>query len=334
VDGRTAERPSPAVSTADAGADGAPGFRHGAALFDSDAALLEVALPFLEEGLAAGDLTVLSCTPGTADLVRRELGPAGRGLESDPGLIPQDNRPPDVFTLLRQYALRAAENGGGRLRVLAEVPATDDPRQAREEMRIEAAANRVMADLPVTNLCVYDSRRLPADLVAAAGSTHPHLASGAAWTANAAYREPASYVRSLPTPREPLESTPPVVRVESAATLVELRRSMTGALPGLVRDEEQLEDLRLAISEVAANAFRHGARPISGRLWSDGRQVVCEITDSGTTFDDPLAGFVPAHGYDLGRGGMGLWLARKLCDHVDIFPEPAGFTVRLITALR
>jgi anti-sigma regulatory factor (Ser/Thr protein kinase) len=293
-----------------------------------------VVLPFLDEGLAAGDLTVLSCTPETADLVRRELGPAAGGLESDPGLNPQDSRAPDVFTRLRQYALRAAEGESGRLRVLAEVPATDDPRQVREEVRIEAVANQVMADLPVTHLCVYDSRRLPTDLVAAARSTHPHLVSEEAWTANAAYREPASYVRSLPTPREPLESTPPAVRVESAATLAELRRSMTGPLSGLVRDEEQLEDLRLAVSEVAANAFRHGTRPISGRLWSDGRQLVCEITDSGTTFDNPLAGFVPAHGYDLGRGGMGLWLARKLCDHVDLFPEPTGFTVRLTTALR
>jgi anti-sigma regulatory factor (Ser/Thr protein kinase) len=301
---------------------------------DSDAALLEVALPFLEAGLAAGDLTVLSCTPGTADLVRRELGPGARSLESDAGLVPQGIRPPDVFALLRRYAHRAIEGGSGRLRVLAEVPATDDPRQAREEMRVEAAVNQVMADLPVTNLCVYDSRRLPADLVASARSTHPHLVSPAAWSANAAYTEPASFVRSLPTPREPLEGTPPVVQVRSAATLAELRRRMTGPLPGIVRDEEQLEDLRLAISEVAANAFRHGTRPVSGRLWSDARELVCEITDSGTTFDNPLAGFVPAHGYDLGRGGMGLWLARKLCDHVDLFPEPTGFTVRLTAALR
>jgi hypothetical protein len=334
VDGRTVERPSPAVATAAPGADGGASFRHGAAVFDSDAALLEVTLPFLEAGLAAGDLTVLSCPPGTGDLVRRELGPAARGLESDTGLILLGTRPPDVFTHLRRYAHRAIEGGSGRLRVLAEPPPTDDPRQAREEMRVEAAVNQVMADLPVTSLCVYDSRRLPADLVASAQSTHPHLVSRAAWSTNAAYSEPASYVRSLPAPREPLESTPPVVHVHHAPTLPELRHRMTGPLPGIVRDEEQLEDLRLAISEVAANAFRHGTRPVSGRLWSDGRELVCEITDSGTTFDNPLAGFVPAHGYDLGRGGMGLWLARKLCDHVDLFPGPTGFTVRLTAALR
>src|SRR5690349_10944502 len=97
--------------------DGAGGYRHGAAVLGSEPELLEVALPYLEEGLRAGDLTVLSCTAETADLVRRELGPVARGLESDPGLIPQDTRAPDVFTHLRQYAHRASRGGTGRLRV-------------------------------------------------------------------------------------------------------------------------------------------------------------------------------------------------------------------------
>jgi anti-sigma regulatory factor (Ser/Thr protein kinase) len=318
----------------DAALSGPGSLRHGAAVFDSDEALLEVTLPYLEEGLTLGDLTVLSCTPETADLVRRELGPAARGLESDTGLIPKDTRPPDVFTHLRQYAHRAVQGGSSRLRVLAEVPATDDARQAREEMRIEAAVNHVMAELPVTNLCIYDSRRLPADLVASARHTHPHLVSGGTWAASGTFDDPASYLRALPRPRSSVENLRPIVTVVDAPSLPYLRHTLTGALPGLVRDEEQLEDVRLAISEVAANAFRHGTWPVSGRLWADDHELVCEITDSGTSFDNPLAGFVPAHGFDLGRGGMGLWLARKLFDHVDLQPGPAGFTVRLTTRLR
>ena len=314
--------------------DGAGGFRHGAAVVGSEAQLLEVALPYLEEGLRSGDLTVLSCTAETGELLLRELGPAARGLESDPGLIPQDTRPPDVFTHLRQYAHRATQGGTSRLRVLAEVPAAQDPLQVREVIRVEAAVNSVMADLPVTNLCMYDSRRLAADLVASARDTHPVLASRATWAANDAYTDPATYIRALPSPRPSEESLAPIVVVDDAPSLPELRHRLIEALPALVRDEVQLEDLRLGISEVAANAFRHGKRPVSGRLWSDGHEVICTITDSGTTFDNPLAGFIPAHGFDLGRGGMGLWLARKLFDHVDLFPGPSGFTVRLSTELR
>jgi anti-sigma regulatory factor (Ser/Thr protein kinase) len=339
VNGTTGDFAASAVPASGADLDdealsGAGGFRHGGAVFGSDAELLEVGVPFLEEGLRAGELTVVSATPETTECLRAALGAAARGLEADTGLIPVHTRAPDVFTHLRQYASRAMRGGTSRLRVFAEVPAGDDPLHAREIMRLEAAANRVMADLPVTNLCAYDSRRLPAELVATARATHPEFVSGPGWASSPSYQDPDSWVRSLPAPREPLEDTFPVVAVDDVPSLPELRHRLTGALPGLVPDEEQLEDLRLGISEVAANAFRHGRRPVSGRLWADGRQLVCEITDSGTTFDDPLAGFVPAHGFDLGRGGMGLWLARKLFDHVDLVRRPTGLTVRLSTTLR
>ena len=52
--------------------------------------------------------------------------------------------------------------------------------------------------------------------------------------------------------------------------------------------------------------------------------MVCTISDQGPGFDDPFAGYGPAHGEDLSRGGMGLWLARQLCDHVDITHDDDG----------
>jgi anti-sigma regulatory factor (Ser/Thr protein kinase) len=336
VNGTTGEHPPVSVPASgsdldDAALSGSGDFRHGAAVVSSPADLLGVALPFVGEGLSAGDLVVLSCTPETREVLRLALGSRARGVEFDSGLSLLGARSPDVFTHARQYAHRAAQGGSGRLRVLSEVATTVD---GREEMRIEAVANQVMAALPVTSLCLYDGGRLPSSLVASARATHPCLVNGTSWADNPTFSDPENYLRELPAPRQPLEDTDPVVVFDDAPSLPELRHELTGALPALVRGEEQLEDLRLGISEIAANAFRHGKRPVSGRLWADDRVLVCEITDSGTTFDNPLAGFVPAHGFDLGRGGMGLWLARKLFDHVDLFPRPTGFTVRLSTRLR
>jgi anti-sigma regulatory factor (Ser/Thr protein kinase) len=105
-------------------------------------------------------------------------------------------------------------------------------------------------------------------------------------------------------------------------------------IASLVPDREQQEDLQLAASEIAANAFRHGVRPVSARVWGDGERVVCVISDAGTTYSDPFSGFLPAHGLDLSQGGMGLWLARKLWDHVDVLSLPAGLSVRLSTRVR
>jgi anti-sigma regulatory factor (Ser/Thr protein kinase) len=186
----------------------------------------------------------------------------------------------------------------------------------------------------VASVCVYDRRRLPRVVVDSAAETHPFRLAGGSWSANPAFRDPADFVPSLPRPREPLQETAPVLVVHDAPRLSDLRHRIAAVIGTRVPDPEQQEDLRLAASEIAANAFRHGVRPVSARMWADSRRIVCEITDSGTSFDDPFAGFLPAHGPDLGRGGMGLWLARKLCDHLDLIRRPDGFTVRLSTRLR
>ncbi|WP_448626124.1 anti-sigma factor RsbA family regulatory protein [Geodermatophilus sp. URMC 64] len=326
--------PTAGAALDDAALNGPGTFLHGAALVASDHELLSVALPYLEAGLSAGELTVISGCPETVDLLRRELGPRAEGVEADSGLVLLATRPPDVFTHFRQYAHRATRDGdGGRLRVLAEVAVPRDPRHEREEMRVESVANHVMAELPVTVMCLYDSRRVGPQLMASADATHPNLVAGTSWRSNPSYRDPAAYVRGLPVPRESVENLRPVLAIDDAPTLPDLRHRLVAALAELVTEEEQLEDLRLGISEVAANAFRHGRRPVSARMWTDGRHLVCAVTDGGSGFDDPLAGFIPAHGFDLGRGGMGLWLARKLFDHVDLLAGPNSFTVRLSAAL-
>jgi anti-sigma regulatory factor (Ser/Thr protein kinase) len=69
-------------------------------------------------------------------------------------------------------------------------------------------------------------------------------------------------------------------------------------------------------------------------VWGDGDRVICVISDGGTSYRDPLSGFTPAHGLDLSLGGMGLWLARKLWDHVDVLPTDEGLSVRLSARLR
>jgi anti-sigma regulatory factor (Ser/Thr protein kinase) len=84
---------------------------------------------------------------------------------------------------------------------------------------------------------------------------------------------------------------------------------------------------------MTTNALRHGRPPVSLRMWANGERLVCTITDRGAGFEDPFIGYGPAHGSDLSLGGMGLWLARQLCDHVDITPDGDGVQVRLTTVL-
>ncbi|SEP25580.1 sensor histidine kinase [Trujillonella endophytica] len=309
------------------------GHGHAALLYADPAGMLAATTPFLQAGLDAGDLTVLALRPEMAELVGGALGERVGAVESDVRLCLLGARAPDAFTAVRRAVERSAATGNGRLRVVGEPGLGRPDVDAREAVRFEAAVNSVLAGAPVWALCLYDRQLLDETQVAQVVATHPQLAVGDALLDNPRFREPASVIRSLPVPRDPLERTPPVLAVDGATVLAELRSRLRVALVAAVADRALHEDLLLAVSEVAANAFRHGSPPVSARLWGDGRRLVCTITDSGRGFDDPLAGFRPAHGEDLGRGGMGLWLARKLWDSVDLIDGGRGLTVRMSTTL-
>ncbi len=310
-----------------------PAFSHVAALVSSPQEMVTVAAAYVEEGLRQGDLPVLGCPPETAEAVREALGTRVGTVEDDARICLIGVRAPDAVVVLRRLLQRAQGTGSGRLRILAEPQWGADRRRWREVQRYEAASNAFMLGAPVTAMCVYDQERLPAEVLTSARHTHPELALDGARVASPGFRRPRDFVRDLGVVREPVEAGEPVYAVDAAPTLPTLRGELRRVFAAWVPDEDQRADLHLAVSEVAANAFRHGRQPVSARVWADGGSVVCTITDGGTSFDDPLAGFVPAHGDDLAAGGMGLWLARKLWDSVDLLAGTHGFTVRLSSAL-
>src|SRR5690348_14038892 len=151
--------------------DGSP-CRHGAAVVGTQEELLAIALPYLEEGLRGGELTVLTCPPDTVDLLRRELGATASTVVDDSTLSLIGARPPDVFTHVRQYSERAQAEQRPGLRVLAETVVASSAERWREEMRVDAVFNEVMSDLPVTAVCIFDRQRMPADVVTSAALTH------------------------------------------------------------------------------------------------------------------------------------------------------------------
>ncbi len=307
---------------------------HAASVVASDAELLATALPFLEAGLRAGDLVALACPDDTTALICEALGEQATRVESEPRMALLGSRAPDALTMCRRYLERASAGGSGQLRVVAGIDFGADPADWREGQRYESVYNRLMGDAPATAMCLYDRRRLPQQVVDSAAATHPVLVHGTQRTVSSAFQDPGSYVPGLPLPRESVEAEAPVFVIENAASLAALRRQIGAVLTARVPDRDQREDLHLAAAEIAANAFRHGTRPVGARVWTDGERIICAITDRGTSWSDQFSGFLPAHGLDLANGGMGLWLARKLWDHVDVLPGPDGLTVRLSSRLR
>ena len=113
-----------------------------------------------------------------------------------------------------------------------------------------------------------------------------------------------------------------------------LRRAVAAELSSVDAPRDVIEDYLLAVDEMTSNAIRHGRRPVGLRLWSAPGRLVCTIRDAGAGPTNAFAGYGPAHGDDLSHGGMGLWLARQLCDHVAVRRDQHGVSVRLSTSWR
>ncbi|WP_222192939.1 anti-sigma factor RsbA family regulatory protein [Modestobacter italicus] len=322
--------------------DGAAGSgRHRALIAASDEELVDGTVAFVCAGLDAGERVVVACTDQTLELVQKALADRPQVVWSDWAEV-YGNGPAAAITAVRRLGERHRDAGDAAVRVVLEPFAGPDPETWREWQRYDAVLDHqlVEADLsgdaPLLVMCLVDTRRVPAPLVDAARATHPLLQVDGVEQANPDHVDPAEYLTSLPVPPEPLESTEPLVEADSVRDLRGLRRDLAVRAGGAglpQGSEPALEDFLLAVDEMTTNALRHGRPPVDLRLWADSARLVCTVTDHGSGLRDPFIGYGPAHGDDLSLGGMGLWLARQLCDHVDITVTDDGVRVRLTTVL-
>ena len=110
------------------------------------------------------------------------------------------------------------------------------------------------------------------------------------------------------------------------------RLALTGVARLAEHDEEALADLRLAVTEAAANACRHAYDGTDGDvtvqllLAPDGTLEVV-VEDDGPGFDEASVGEWDAEA--LGEDGMGLAIIRAVADDVEIGTRASGTGTRL-----
>lgn len=122
---------------------------------------------------------------------------------------------------------------------------------------------------------------------------------------------------------------PDGILAERMFTLQDLhavRALVTGHAARFGLSEERASSFVLAVHEVAANSVQHGGGHGILRLWQDGDLLICEVRDRGVI--DP-ARFEAAPPPPEQTAGRGLWLARQLCDLVELRAGPTGSVVRL-----
>jgi anti-sigma regulatory factor (Ser/Thr protein kinase) len=292
-------------------------------VYGADSAFERLVAPFLEEGLAEGQAVIAAFVPEKQTLLRDALGPAAEQITFNDAREVY-TRPETVLARYDGVIRGLLRDGARSIRVIGELPlrtAQDDP---GGWALYEGLLNHAFSHAPIRIGCVYDERIVPASLLQAARRAHPRMHHGdwigGAWEDCSDF-DPAGVVRSATPPAQPVGELQEIA-VEGGASA--LRRRLAEAMASADVPAEQAANLLVAAGEAAANARQHGngLRALrAGRV--DGR-FVCEVTDGGPGFDDPLAGHLPPR--SDARAGAGLWVARQLTSRLEFLATPGGGT--------
>lgn len=302
-------------------------YRHDAAVYHSAAEFLAVALPFVRDGLSAGEPVLVALPPALAELVLAEL-PTERGAVT---VIPHRElyrRPALGVQALQRAVADQSPPEGGHIRVLGATPLPAAQAPWQPWARFEAYLTSALASSPAWLLCLFDGEVASPEVLDDVRRTHPHLVDPETGRrANPTWEAGESFLLDSLSRQAQADGSPPRVSVVDPAPHEARRLVAQAAEPSRLSTEDRL-DLVTAVSEVVTNAQQHGRPPILLQIWPDEDQVTVAVRDAGSGPADPAVGLRRAD-REPGGGGMGLWLAHLLCSQVTMRVDPDGFEVRL-----
>ncbi|HEX5608847.1 MAG TPA: sensor histidine kinase [Solirubrobacterales bacterium] len=295
-------------------------FRHDALIYAGEEEFLAGVLPFLLEGLEAGEMALVAVDLARMELLQAELGDEGAAVFFA-DIEDLGRNPARIIPFWREFV---AEHPSRPVRGVGELLGPGrDPREIDECQRHEALMN--VAFGPNSNwslLCPHDAGALSDEVLARVADSHQHVTlSGVAEPGLGFLVENHCFAGTL--------SSPP-----SGAGVCEFD---LGGLAGVRRRVEAIarraglaslhvSDLAVAANELATNSVAHGGGHGTLRTWLEPDRVIVEVSDRGRILD-PLVGRIRP--LVTQEGGRGLWLANQLCDLVQIRSGADGTTVRL-----
>ena len=295
-------------------------FAHPALFYQGPWEYLSETIPFIREGLAADEPVAVAVPGPRLELLREALGDRAARVRLVDMTVAGRN-PGRIIAEVLRAAVDAHPDR--HVRVIGEPvwPGRTDL-EYPACVQHEALINLAFAGRSATILCPYDVAGLDPTVIADAVATHPTLIqSGTSWPSPGYAPEQvvAEHNRALP---EPSDAT---VIPFDAARLRRARRSSAEYAERAGMADERVDDVLLAVGEMAANSLRHGGGSGVLRLWSDAAHVVCEVADAGV-IDDPLVGRTPAPPGQL--SGRGLLMVNHLADLVRMHTTSDGTVVR------
>jgi hypothetical protein len=299
-------------------------YRHEAYLYGGEDDFLAGTVPFVRDGVAAGQPVMVAIRGSRLPALQDALGPDEAEV---------------LFVDMTELGHNPARIIPGWRRFLDDHCATDKPvrgvgepiwagrrpAEVAEAQLHEALLNvAVEPDTPMWLRCPYDVTALTEAALAEAARSHPILVEAGNLRGSRSYggmqHVEDLFAGDLPEPDRPTDGIAlPAAPVEVAA-LVSRHAEAAGV------DTEQSWGLSLAIREITAAAVPG----CTLRVWAEPSALICEVRDPDPV-DDPLAGRVePVGGEPDPRG---LWLANQMCDLVQVRSTADGSTIRIVTWL-
>ncbi|MFC9286864.1 anti-sigma factor RsbA family regulatory protein [Streptomyces sp. NPDC057052] len=295
-------------------------FVHPALFYQGEKEYLHGTVPFIRDGLKAGEPVAVAVPGPNLALLETALGEDAAHVKfldmTDAGRNPGRIIP----KVLRAFADAHRQT---HVRIIGEPiwagrSSVEYPACAQHE----ALINPAFQGRNVTILCPYDADRLDEHVLTDAYATHPLVISGGKERLSTAYAPEHVVARY----NQPLEQPAAADELSfHADQLPNARHFAVGHAARLGLSGIRLEDVALIVAELTTNSVVHGGGSGTLRVWAEDSQVVCEVRDHGQ-LNDPLAGRRPPARDQL--GGRGLLLVHSLADLVRIHTGPDGTAIR------
>ena len=263
-------------------------YRHEAFLWNGRADFVDGLLPFIEEGVDAGEAVLVAAIPEHEEWLSGGLGTKASRvhfvdmtqLGSNPArIIPACHRFLDDWS------------GYGRPARAVGEPLWDGrrPEEVVESQLHEALMNvAIDPDLPFWVLCPYDAGRLDADVLAEASRSHPALATTTSYQGSPSYRGHDHARTMFASDLPPIGGPVTVVNMTQTGLAATAEKVTLQAASGDPYSD-QVVSLTHAVSRLAEESFNRAARRLTVRLWDRPDVLVCEVADN-TVIRDLLAG--------------------------------------------
>jgi len=298
-------------------------YRHEAFLWRGHDDFVGALVPFIRDGIEAGEAVMVAVTPEHIEWLRQDLGPSAARVHFV-DMTQLGRNPARIIPAWQQFLDEWSGDGRPARGIGEPIWVGRRPEEVLECQLHEALLNlAVDPELPFWLVCPYDAEHLDEDVLAEAGRSHPAIATSVSYQGSPGYRG-HSHAEAM------FSSALPALRGQAgtaaagwsdphlAADHVTLRAAAADLW------SHKVVALAEAVRELTRDSLDRGAPEAVVRVWDEPDAVVCEVADPVVTGNLLAGRRAPLH-----PGRDALWQANQRCDLVQVRSDDRGTTVRL-----